>query len=109
MKKKYVVKENKEFTNIINTCKYSKDPNLVIYYKDNNLEYDRYGISISTKFGNAVERNLYKRRVRSIIDTNKKNYHIKRDYIIIIRKACKEGSYSSIKESYNSLMNKINS
>ena len=109
MKKRYIVKENKQFNDIINTSKYSKDPNLVIYYKDNNLEYDRFGISISTKFGNAVERNLYKRRLRSIIDTNKNNYQIKRDYIIIIRKACKEGSYSDIKESFNTLMNKINS
>ena len=109
MKKRYIVKENKEFNEIINTCKYSKDPNLVIYYKDNNLPYDRFGISISTKFGNAVERNLYKRRLRSIIDTNKNNYQIKKDYIIIIRKACIGASYSNIEKSYLTLMNKINS
>lgn len=108
MKKRYIVKENKDFNDIINTCKYSKDPNLVIYYKDNNLAYDRFGISVSTKFGNAVERNLYKRRLRSIIDTNKNNYQIKKDYIIIVRKAVKEATYSVIEESYKSLMDKIN-
>ena len=109
MKKRYIVKENKDFNDIINTCKYSKDPNLVIYYKDNSLDFDRYGISISTKFGNAVERNFFKRRVRSIIDTNKNNYQIKRDYIIIIRKAGKTVTYSDLKDSYLSLMDKINS
>lgn len=108
MKKRYVVKENKEFNDIINNCKYSKDPNLVIYYRNNDLEFDRYGISVSTKFGNAVERNLYKRRLRSIIDTNKNNYQIKKDYIIIVRKAVKEATYSKIEESYLTIMDKIN-
>ena len=108
MKKKFFVKKNEEFNEIIHTCPYVRDSNLVIYYKDNYLEYSRYGISVGTKFGHAVVRNLYKRRLRMIIHQNKNNYEKNRDYIIIIRKNCLNVEYDDIYKSYSFLMKKIN-
>ena len=51
MKKYEVVKEHKEFNDIINNSKYIKNNNFVIYYRNSEFNYPRFGIAISTKFG----------------------------------------------------------
>ena len=107
MKKRFIVKKNDEFNEIIRTCPSVKDSNLVIYYKDSTLPYNRYGISAGTKLGHAVVRNLYKRRLRMIINQNKNDYEKFKDYIIIIRKNCLNVKYDDIQRSYCSLMKKI--
>ena len=104
MKKKDIVKENKYFQDIIKTGNLRKDRNLVIYYKDNNINKNRFGISVGKKVGNAVTRNLYKRRLRNIIDDNKKLCSNSKDYIIIVKKNCLEENYQSIENSFKKLI-----
>ena len=78
MKKKFIVKTAREFEEIIKNGICKKNRYYVIHYKSNNLEYDRYGLSVSKKLGNAVFRNKYKRKLRSIIDNYKITYiHMK--------------------------------
>ena len=86
MKKKDIIKSQKEFNLLITTGKFIKNEDYVIYYKDNNLYKTRFGIAVSTKLGNAVIRNKLKRQTKEIID--KLNYLFKnnKDYIIMIRK-----------------------
>ena len=57
MKKKEIVKKQIDFTNIIKKGNSYKSKYLVIYYKDNKLKMNRYGISVGKKLGNAVFRN----------------------------------------------------
>ena len=79
MKKKDIIKNKNEYTEIINKCLYKKNNYYVIYYRRNNNN-NRYGISIPKKTGKAVLRNKIKRRIKNIIDINKfilpKNYDI---------------------------------
>ena len=63
------------FENIIKKGKCRKNQSFVIHFKKNNLPYDKYGISVSKKLGNAVFRNKYKRKLRSIIDNYRKIYN----------------------------------
>ena len=49
MRKLYIVKRKEEFDNIINKCPYKKTNSFVIYYKDNEYKYDRFGISVGKK------------------------------------------------------------
>ena len=105
MKKKYIVKTEKDFSNIIKNGFCIKNKYFVIHFKKNDLDYDRYGISVSKKLGNAVFRNKYKRKLRSIIDNYKKNYVNFEDYIIILRKEAINQSYQVLENEFFALMN----
>ena len=105
MRKLYIVKENKKFEDIINNGNCFKNKYFVMHEKNNNLIYDRYGISVSKKLGNSVFRNKYKRIIRSILDNYKKLYINNKDYIIILRKDAINEDYKILEESLFSLIN----
>jgi len=107
VKKCNIVKNNYEFNNIIKVGKCIKNNYFIIYYKNNDLEKYRFGISVGKKIGNAVIRNKYKRKIRSIIDNNKKYYQKNLDYIIIMRKACLDAEYKEIEQKCISLIKEI--
>lgn len=106
MKKNERVKDTREFQKIIETGKYLKNKYYIVHYQDNDLEYDRFGISVSKKLGNAVFRNKYKRKLRSIIDNYKKNYINHKDYIIILRKEAINKSFQELEKEFFALLNK---
>lgn len=108
MNKYHTVKSSRDFTRIIKNSPYVKNKSLVIYYAKNELDYYRFGISVSKKVGNAVCRNKIKRQVRNIIDKYKKYYQNGLDYIIIIRNSYIEFSFSEIEEGYYRLVTQLN-
>ena len=97
MKKKFIVKNSRDFNKIIKTAPKMQNKYFVIYYLPNNLVYDRFGISVGKKIGKAVIRNKYKRRMRNIIDIYKKDYNNCYDYIIILRVRALKLSYKEMK------------
>jgi len=105
VKKLYIVKTSRDFDSIIKEGTCIKNRYYVIHFKKNNLPYDRFGISVSKKLGNAVFRNKYKRKLRSIIDKYKKLYANSEDYIIILRKEAIEKSYEIMEKEFFALMN----
>ena len=107
MKKINIVKKNLDFKKIIDMNNCVKNRAFLIHYGSNNLEYYRFGISVSKKIGKAVTRNYYKRVIRNIVDNHKKLYSKGKDYIIILRKACLEMNYSELEESFLQLINII--
>jgi len=108
MDKVHTVKKSREFANIIHNGRFFKNNSYVIYYKDNELNNYRFGISVSKKLGNAVCRNKYKRQLRTIIDKYKKNYQNSTDYIIIIRDGFIRNDFTIKDKDYISLIDKIN-
>lgn len=105
MKKYEIVKKNQEFNDIINNGKYFKNEYYVIYYLPNNLNFPKFGIAVSTKYGNAVERNKVKRQLRMIIDNSKELFN-DYNYIIMIKKNIKGISYQEMNESLKDLLMK---
>lgn len=105
MRKLYIVKNNYQFEEIIKNGKCKKNKYYVIYSMNNELPYNRFGISVSKKLGNAVFRNKYKRKIRSIIDNYRKLYINSKDYIIIIRKRAIDQPYELLEQEFIALMN----
>ena len=104
MRKLYIVKENRDFDKIMSKGSCVKNSSFVIYSLENDLPYDRYGISVSKKLGNAVFRNKFKRKIRAIIDNYKKNYINKKDYIIILRRGAVDRNYHELEDDFLKLM-----
>ena len=107
MRKLYIVKNKYDFDRIIKMGKIRKNKSYVIYYDKNNLPYDRFGISVGKKIGNAVSRNKHKRKLRAIIDNYKKLYVNSQDYIIILRGSAKDREYSELNQDFLTVMDNI--
>ncbi len=101
MKKINIVKKNEEFKKVLNNRKTIGNKYIVIYYKENELNRNRYGISVSKKIGNAVIRNKIKRQVKNIIDKNENLFKKYQDYIIIMKKPFLDLTF---KEKENSII-----
>ena len=102
MKKKFIIKKNEEIQKIIKTSKKIVNKYFVIYYKNNELDHNRYCVSVSKKIGKAHTRNLYKRRLKDILIKN--NINNSTDYVIILRTAILGDSYDQIKNEILNVM-----
>lgn len=96
MNKKYIVTSSIEINKIIKKNNVNKNENFVIYFIENNLNYNRYCITIGKKLAKANKRNKTKRRIKDILMKNVLNYS--KDYVIIVRKPVLNLEYGEIKE-----------
>lgn len=85
MNKKFIVRKNEEIQEIIKSNKKIVSKYFVMYYVKNDLNYNRFCISVGKKIGKAHTRNLYKRRIKDILMKN--NINSSYDYVIILRTA----------------------
>ena len=108
MKKYEIIKKNFEFNDIINTGAYLKNKYYYVYYKKNSFSYSRFGLAVSKKMGNAVERNKYKRQLRMIIHENKIEFSQDYDFIIMPRTSLKELNYQEMAQQMISLVKRGN-
>ena len=106
MKKKEIIKDNREFSRIINKNKSVKNRYYSIYYEKTDSK-NLYGISVPTKTGNAVIRNKLKRQVKNIIDNNKNYIQSSYNYVIILRKSLLGIDYQLKEIEITDLLKKI--
>ena len=103
MKKLEIIKSSREYTEIINLNKSKKNKYFSIYYRKNNQD-NRYGITIPKKTGTAVVRNKIKRRIKNIIDNNKKIVQSGYDYVIIVKKGIIDLTYQEMEKELLKLL-----
>ena len=70
MKESVTIKNNHEFRRMYAKGKNAVTPGVVVYCRRNRLDHNRLGVTVSTKVGKAVVRNLVRRRLREIFRLN---------------------------------------
>ena len=106
MKKEYRVKKSSEIEMIVKYRQSRANKLFVIYKKENHENnHFRFAVSVSKKYGNAVERNRIKRQVREII--SKMDIIDIYDVFVVVRKDSKGTTFQEIKEAISSLIIKL--
>lgn len=106
MKKREVVKEHKDFDLIIEKGRYKKSKNFIIYNKESDYDYPRFGLAVGKKVGNAVTRNKLKRQFRMILTKHKNIFSNHQDYIIIVKRSSLMHSFQELENELINLMEK---
>lgn len=109
MKKEYRIKKSGEIDAIFKQKKSKSNQFYGVYQKQNeNNQHFRFALSIGRKYGNAVERNLAKRRIRMIVAEYSKYMKAQLDFVIVIKPLSKVLSYQEIKTNLDELFKKSN-
>ena len=85
MLKKNVLRKKSDFDSIYNRGKSVGDRYLVLFYRKNNLPYNRTGFLASKKVGNSVQRNRARRLMKESYRHLEKSLPMGYDFIIIAR------------------------
>jgi len=107
VKRKFSLKKNDEIKRVLDARHVVRNRYFSIHkYKNHDMNYFRFAISVPKKYGNAVERNQMKRRIKMIIA----QYKIKEpfDFFIIVNPKAKQLSFQSIDQEITFLLKKHN-
>lgn len=94
MKDKYIIKKQEEFNEIIKNGHMIKGKTIILYYAPSIDNKKYFGIAAGKKIGNAVSRNLSKRRVRMLLNKYQNLFSNKYKYIIMLRSDCLDYPYN---------------
>jgi len=99
--------KNYEFKRLYNKGKSAASKYVVIYCARNYKAVNRFGITVSTKLGGAVQRNRIRRRFKEIYRLNehvlRKGYNI----VLVARLKSSDASWKELESSVLSLFRKL--
>ncbi|CAM9154787.1 ribonuclease P protein component [Mycoplasma marinum] len=105
MKKQFRVRHNREFQKIIKKRKQFVSNDVILYYEKND-KHLRVGLSVSKKFGNAVVRNLMRRKIRAII-REMNIMDLKYNVVIIVRQNFIDASFKKQQKAINKVFERL--
>jgi ribonuclease P protein component len=107
MDKRYRIKKNSEIDAIFKLKKVKGDSFFAVYQSDDPQGTNvRFAISIGKKYGNAVFRNLAKRRVRMIVAELKDQFIKNKLFIVVVKPSVRDLSYQEMKRQLTLLIQK---
>lgn len=99
MKHSQSLKKNADFQLVYKEGKSFANKYLVMYVKENGLEYNRLGISVSKKVGNSVVRHRVKRLILESYRLQEDMFNSSLDMVIIARATAKDRSFKEIESA----------
>ncbi|MDD2180824.1 MAG: ribonuclease P protein component [Bacilli bacterium] len=106
MKKKNIIKKNRDYNRIIKNCKPIRYKYLSFYVERIPEKNYFFGFSIGKKIGIAVKRNKIKRQLKSIISKN--TYQNGFNCIIMVNSGIISKSFQEIEMDVNNSIEKLN-
>lgn len=93
------LRKGKEFSDVYKFGRSRANKYLVMYICNNELSYNRIGISVSKKVGNSVVRHHICRLIRECLRTNGDSFNIGLDIVVIARGTAKDKSYHELADA----------
>ena len=93
------LKKSEDFKKVYDEKKSYANKYLVVYLKENGLNRNRLGISVSKKVGNSVVRHRLKRLVKESFRLNEEKFLDGYDIVVVLRNAAKDKSYKEIESA----------
>lgn len=85
-----ILNNNRDFLNLYKKGNCIVSKNTVVYFRSNNLPFNRLGITAGKKVGNAVRRNRAKRIIRQAYRENETLMPLGIDIVIVARASIAE-------------------
>lgn len=99
MKRSFRLRKNDEFQRVYRRGMPAYNRDFKIIGFRNHLEHNRYGYSLSKKYGKAHERNRTKRRLREIVRAHQDSFPKSFDYVILPKQTTKSLSFQQLEQS----------
>lgn len=106
MKNYHSLRNNREFQMVYNEGNSKANRYLVLYYRKNDLEYNRLGISVSKKVGNSVVRHRLTRLIRESYRLNETDFDSNLDIVVVARASAKGKGFHEIESAFLHLARK---
>ncbi|MCI6043954.1 ribonuclease P protein component [bacterium] len=94
------LKKNRDFQLVYKTGTSYANKYLVMYVKENQLEKNRIGISVSKKVGNSVVRHRLCRLVRESYRLHENLFRRGLDIVVVARVSAKERTFREIESAF---------
>lgn len=95
------IKKNREFSAVYDNKLKIYGINFILFYKKNDLPYNRLGVSVSRKnIGNAVSRNRAKRLIREVYRLNRPYYKPGYDFVVVAKPGLNLLTFEQLNRQY---------
>lgn len=101
------LKQNHLFRRLYQRGRSSAGRYIVVYCRKNGLDYNRLGLTVSTKVGHAVVRNRIRRRLREAYRLSEAQYISGYDIVIVARTRAAHTTYQELSQSLVTAMDKL--
>lgn len=93
------LKNSRQFQFVYKNGRSYANKYLVMYIKENGLDHNRLGISVSKKVGNSVVRHTVTRLVRESYRLHESVFNSGLDIVVVARKSASEVRYAQIESA----------
>ncbi len=99
MRRPEVLRKNKDFSAIYSRGKSLGDKYVVVFYRDNHLDYTRTAFLASKKVGKSVQRNRARRLMKESYRNIREEIQTGIDIVIIARNTINDASLVQVRKS----------